>query len=110
MEPMSNFDWDALTFAFKPTDAMYVSEVQEGKQWAEGTIKPWGNIAISPAAGVLNYGQGIFEGLKAQRTDAGEIVLFRPDRNAARMAAGAERLGMPPVPTDIFVSAHVSGE
>merc|ERR1719499_1302205 len=60
---------------------------------------------MSPAAAVLNYGQGVFEGLKAQRTDAGEIVLFRPDANAERMKQGAVRLGMQPVPEKIFIDA-----
>jgi len=60
---------------------------------------------MAKAAGVLNYGQGLFEGMKAQRTEKGEIVLFRPAANAARMQAGALRLGMPPVPEEMFISA-----
>ena len=54
---------------------------------------------------VLNYGQSVFEGMKAQRSAKGRIVLFRPDQNAARMAAGAARLSMPAPPTDLFVGA-----
>ena len=54
---------------------------------------------------VLNYGQSIFEGMKAQRSAKGRIVLFRPEQNAARMAAGAIRLSMPPPPADLFVGA-----
>lgn len=60
---------------------------------------------MSPAAGVLNYGQGLFEGMKAQRTDSGEIVIFRPSANAARLQSGAKRLGMKEVPEALFVSA-----
>lgn len=54
---------------------------------------------------VLNYGQSVFEGMKAQRSAKDRIVLFRPDQNAARMAAGAKRLSMPAPPTDLFVGA-----
>lgn len=54
---------------------------------------------------VLNYGQSIFEGMKAQRSAQGRVVLFRPDKNAERFAAGAARMSMPAVPEDMFVEA-----
>ena len=54
---------------------------------------------------VLNYGQSVFEGMKAQRSAQNRIVLFRPQQNAARMAEGADRLSMPAPPTDLFVGA-----
>ena len=76
---------------------MYVAKCKLGEEWQPGEMQPFGDITISPAAGVLNYGQGLFEGMKAQRSVNGGIVLFRPERNAARMATGAERLGMPTV-------------
>ena len=63
------------------------------------------NISISPAAGVLNYGQGLFEGMKAYRTDKDRVVFFRPDESARRMQRGADRLKMPPVPESIFIDA-----
>jgi branched-subunit amino acid aminotransferase/4-amino-4-deoxychorismate lyase len=56
-------------------------------------------------AQVLNYGQAIFEGMKAQRSAKGRVVLFRPDKNAERFAAGAARMSMPAVPQDMFVEA-----
>ena len=71
-----DFDWDSLTFSFTATDTMYRNVVLAGEEWGEGELIPFGNIEISPAAGVLNYGQGIFEGMKAQRADDGNIVLF----------------------------------
>lgn len=98
-------DWDSLTFSFTPTDTMYVAKCKLGGEWQAGELEPYGDITISPAAGVLNYGQGLFEGMKAQRSVNGGIVLFRPEGNAARMQAGAARLGMPPVPEDIFLDA-----
>jgi hypothetical protein len=56
-------------------------------QWAAGSLQPYGPLSLSPAAGVLNYGQGIFEGMKAYRTVAGRIVLFRPDQASAQPLA-----------------------
>jgi branched-chain amino acid aminotransferase len=53
-------------------------------QWAPGKLQPYGPLQLSPAAGVLNYGQGIFEGMKAYRTVKGRIVLFRPDQACGR--------------------------
>jgi branched-chain amino acid aminotransferase len=70
-----------------------------------GGLVPYGPLSLDPASQVLNYGQSVFEGMKAQRSAAGRLVLFRPDRNAARLAAGAARLSMPPVPADVFVTA-----
>jgi branched-chain amino acid aminotransferase len=100
-----NIEWDSLGFGLTPVDFMYVATAQANGPWSAGEIKPFGDIAFSPAAGVLNYGQGIFEGMKASRTQDGEIVLFRPDCNAKRFYAGAERLCMPPVPDDQFIAA-----
>ncbi len=100
-----NIDWDKLTFSLTPTDTMYVAETTGDEPWMPGELRPYGNISISPAAGVLNYGQGLFEGMKAYRTDKDRIVFFRPDENARRMQRGADRLKMPPVPESIFIDA-----
>ena len=80
---------------------MYVAETTGDEPWMPGDLRPYGNISISPAAGVLNYGQGLFEGMKAYRTDKDRVVFFRPDENARRMQRGADRLKMPPVPESI---------
>jgi len=101
----TGIDWDKLTFSFTATDMMYVAECKLGEQWQPGEMKPYGDITISPAAGVLNYGQGLFEGMKAQRSVNGGIVLFRPEHNSARMNDGADRLGMPTVPEEMFLDA-----
>ncbi|MAU30059.1 MAG: branched chain amino acid aminotransferase [Euryarchaeota archaeon] len=100
-------DWDSLTFSFTETDRMYLSKCKLGEEWAVGSMKDFEDLVISPAAGVLNYGQGLFEGMKAQRASDGSIVLFRPDRNARRAQEGAARLGMPPVPEEIFLDAVI---
>ncbi|MFX1274282.1 MAG: branched-chain amino acid aminotransferase [Promethearchaeota archaeon] len=87
-------DFYNLGFSFIKTKVMFVSNYKDGR-WDEGDIIPLGNIEISPAACVLNYGQGIFEGLKALRAKNGKITLFRPDENAKRLNKSAERLMMP---------------
>ena len=66
---------------------------------------PLDEITVPPAAAFLSYGLGVFEGLKAQRTADGRILLFRPDRNALRFQRSAERLLMAPFPADRFVAA-----
>jgi len=80
--------------------AMFVDA--QSDQWT-GRLEPYGPLQLLPTAHVLNYGQSIFEGLKAYRTQRGRIVLFRPEANAARMIEGAGRMMMPAVPIDMFV-------
>ena len=101
-------DWDSLTFSFTQTDRMYIAKCEIGSEWEKGVMKDYEDLVISPAAGVLNYGQGLFEGLKAQRAFDGSIVLFRPRQNARRAQEGARRLGMPPVPEEMFLDAVIS--
>lgn len=71
--------------------------------WQAARIQPYAPISLDPAAAVLHYGQAIFEGLKAFRCKDGKLRTFRPDRHAARFAGSAERLCMPPLPTDAFI-------
>ena len=58
-------DWDTLTFSMTETDFMYMTKTAIDEPWEPGEMRPYGNISISPAAGVMNYGQGLFEGMKA---------------------------------------------
>lgn len=69
------------------------------------SVMDYSTIPLEPSATVLNYGQGIFEGIKAHRTVDDRIVVFRPEMNAARLAEGADALCMPVVPTDLFLKA-----
>lgn len=84
---------------------MYVTKCKQGDDWDTGELFPYGNISISPASTVLNYGQGLFEGMKAYRTNDGRILLFRPEKNAERAAKGCLRLSMPEIPKNIFMDA-----
>ena len=87
------------------TDHMAVIEYTQGIGWHGARIQPREAIALHPAAAVLHYAQEIFEGLKAYRTQSGDIAMFRPTANAQRFQESADRLAMPPLPQDLFVQA-----
>ncbi|XP_021806102.1 branched-chain amino acid aminotransferase 2, chloroplastic isoform X2 [Prunus avium] len=84
---------------------MYVMKCAQGENFSKGELQRFGNIELSPSAGVLNYGQGLFEGMKAYRKQDGNILLFRPEENALRMRLGAERMCMPSPSVEQFVEA-----
>ena len=99
-----NLDWSSLGFGYIQTDKRYVSNYKNGS-WDEGTLTSDATITINECAGVLQYAQTVFEGMKAYTTENGQIVVFRPDLNAERMVNSAKRLEMPPFPQDRFVDA-----
>ncbi len=103
---MSNkqIDWANLGFGYIQTDKRFVANFKDGA-WEEGGLTEDANVVISECAGVLQYAQTVFEGLKAYRTQDGRIVTFRPDLNAKRMADSADRLKMPVFPEDKFIEA-----
>ena len=101
----NSIDLDNLTFSFTRTRSMYVAKCELGGEWQSGSIVPFDDLRISPAAGVLNYGQGLFEGMKAYKWDNGKIVTFRPEKNAERAARGCSRLSMPEIPANLFLDA-----
>lgn len=86
------------------SEHMVVARYADGA-WQRAVLQPYGPITLDPAASVLHYGQAIFEGFKAYRQKQGGIATFRPEANAARFARSAERMAMPPVPTELFVAA-----
>ena len=101
-----NIDWANLGFGYMETDKRFVSNFKDGK-WDDGVLTEDSKVVISECAGVLQYAQTIFEGLKAYTTEDGKIVCFRPDLNASRLADSARRLEMPVFPEDRFVEAVV---
>ena len=90
-----------LGFGKHFTDHMFVMEYEEGKGWHNQRIVPFGYISLHPASTVLHYGAEIFEGLKAYRTESGDIQLFRPMENIRRMNNSAERMSLPLVDEDM---------
>ena len=101
-----NIDWSSLGFGYMKTDYRFVSNYKDGA-WDDGCLTEDGNIVLSECAGVFQYAQTCFEGLKAYTTEDGRIVCFRPDLNASRMADSARRLEMPVFPEDKFIDAVV---
>lgn len=101
----ADVDWDTIGFGLTPTDYMYTMKCSCNEKFLHGELNRYGNIELSPSAGVLNYGQGIFEGLKAYRKADGGFLLFRPEENARRMQDGAERMCMSSPSVEQFVKA-----
>lgn len=99
-----NIDWANLGFGYVQTEKRYVSNYKGGA-WDGGVITEDANVVLNECAGVLQYAQTIFEGLKAYTTNDGHIVAFRPDLNGERMEASARRLEMPVFPRERFVDA-----
>ena len=99
-----NIDWSSLGFGYIKTDKRFVANYKDGA-WDNGTLTEDDKVVINECAGVLQYAQTCFEGLKAYTTEDGHIVMFRPDLNAARMKDSCERLEMPVYPEDKWVEA-----
>lgn len=99
-----NIDWGNLGFAYCATNERYVSNFKDGA-WDEGVMTADDKVVISECAGVLQYAQTCFEGLKAYTTEDGRIVTFRPELNAQRMIDSAKRLEMPVISEEKFVDA-----
>ena len=99
-----NLDWANLGFGYVKTDKRFVANYKDGA-WDDGVITDDDKVVLNECAGVLQYAQTCFEGLKAYTTEDGHIVMFRPDHNAQTMHDSCERLEMPPFPVDKFVQA-----
>jgi branched-chain amino acid aminotransferase len=105
-----SIEWDSFGFSLNgvKTDFMWLDRVGDDNisfSESEICLRPLGSLELHPACTVLNYGQALFEGMKAFRRADGSIALFRPERNALRMKLGAERLCLHAVPIDTFVNA-----
>lgn len=101
-----NIDWANLGFGYCQTDKRFVANYVNGA-WDNGALVSDDKVVISECAGVLQYAQTCFEGMKAYTTEDGHIVTFRPDLNAERMENSCKRLQMPVYPQDKFVEAVV---
>ena len=99
-----DLDWSSLGFGYRQTDKRYVTNFKNGA-WDEGGLTEDATIVLNECAGVLQYAQTCFEGLKAYTTQEGKTVVFRPDLNEQRMYDSCVRLEMPTLPEGRFVEA-----
>jgi branched-chain amino acid aminotransferase len=107
-QPLSDLErraiLDAPVFGERFSDHMVTMRWRDGA-WGPLELRPFAPLELSPATLALHYGQSIFEALKAYALADGSVGLFRPDRNAARMAMSAERIAMPALPDGVFEQA-----
>lgn len=101
---ISEVDFDNIPFGKIFADHMFVVDYENG-EWQEASIMPFGEWSISPACLALHYGQAHFEGMKAYKSEAGEVILFRPEMNARRLNRTSNRLGMPSIPEELYLEA-----
>lgn len=101
---LPHVDFDNLSFGRTYSDHMFMADYEDG-EWKNTRIVPFRDLRISPANASLHYAQSIFEGLKAHKSESGEILAFRPDANAKRFNRSAERMCMPAVPEELFLGA-----
>lgn len=97
-------DFSNIAFGKVYSDHMFQAEHIDG-EWKKLRIEPYDYIPLLPGTNCLHYGQSVFEGLKAYKTEAGEIAVFRPEMNAARFNISAERMCIPHIPEDLFLGA-----
>ena len=96
---------DPLKFGTIFTDHMFIMNYDKGQGWHDARIVPYAPLSLDPSAMVFHYGQEMFEGLKAYKTEDEKVLLFRPDKNAERANRSNRRLCMPEIPTQDFVDA-----
>ncbi len=96
-------DFNNLEFGKHISDHMFVVDFDKG-HWGSPSIVPFGDLKFSPAMLSLHYGQAVFEGMKAFRTPKGEINIFRPHKHLERFNRSLDRMCMPPVPQDLWLS------
>lgn len=99
---INTVDFKNLPFGKFFSDHMFEMDFADGK-WQTPTIVPFANLSLHPATSAIHYGQSIFEGLKAQKGENGEVLIFRPDMNAKRFNQSALRMSMEPIPEELFL-------
>lgn len=98
-------DQGKLGFGKIFTDHMYVMPYSPEQGWHDPVIEPYHSLELEPSAMVFHYGQEMFEGLKAYRTEDGRTLLFRPDKNIERANRSNRRLCIPEIPPEDFLNA-----
>ncbi len=100
----ADLDWKNLVFGYVKTDYNLRYYWRDGA-WDKGTLTKDEHIPMHIAATCLHYGQEAFEGLKVFEQKNGDVVVFRVDENAKRMARSCRKIFMAEVPEQMFVDA-----
>lgn len=98
-------DPSSLGFGKYFTDYMFVMDYEEEKGWHRPRLTPYAPIMLDPSSSVFHYGQAVFEGLKAYRTEDGRVLLFRPEQNIKRLNRSCQRMSMPPLDEELVLEA-----
>ena len=104
---LDSVDFENLKFGREFSDHLFLADYFDGK-WQSKKIIPYSEMSFSPGNSVFHYGQAIFEGLKAYKSNDGKVLLFRPEENFKRMNRSAERMCMPEVPREVFMEGLIS--
>lgn len=99
---VNEVDWDNIPFGRVFSDHMLVMDYADG-EWKQPEILPFANLSLNPATSAIHYGQSVFEGMKANKSEEGDVYIFRPEMNAKRFKESCERMCMPSIPEDVFV-------
>lgn len=99
---LPSLDWDNLPFGKVFSDHMLVMDFKAG-EWQTPEIVPFDTLNLHPATSAIHYGQSIFEGMKANMTEEGEVLLFRPEMNAKRFLESCKRMCMPVIKEELFL-------
>ena len=98
-------DESNLGFGTIFTDHMFNMDYSPEKGWHNPRIEPYGPLDMDPSIMVLHYGQGVFEGLKAYRTESGDVQLFRPAQNFKRMNRSSKIICIPEIDESFALEA-----
>ena len=104
-QPKEKPDVNKLGFGRYFTDHMFIMDYEKGKGWHNPRIVPYGPLSLDPSTMIFHYGQGIFEGLKAYKTDDNRVLLFRPEKNLERANISNDRLCIPPIDEEFALKA-----
>lgn len=96
---------EEYTFGGTFSDHMFTQEYDVVSGWNKALISPYHSLSLDPSAAVFHYGQEIFEGLKAYKSNIGGINLFRPEENIKRFNRSAKRMVMPEVDEALHLDA-----
>lgn len=96
---------DQLEFGRVFTDHMFIANYTEGEGWTNHRIEPYRPLTLDPASIIFHYGQTIFEGLKAYKSEDGTVRLFRPEQNMKRLNQSSDRMSMPQVNEELALEA-----